>query len=408
MTRGLGRSYGDASLPPPGRPLVAGSRVADRLLGFDPATGLLHAEAGLSLGEMERVFWPRGFSPPVLTGTRHVTLGGMVAADVHGKNHHVAGTIGRHVERLRLLVADDSVLWCSRQQHGELFRATLGGMGLTGHILEVELRLEAIPSAWIYCESERVANLDRFLEQLETAADHWPLTVGWIDTLKQGRAMGRGILIRGRWAAAEEAPSEPPTARRGTLPVPFVLPGWLLNRVSVGLFNFAYYHKHWRRQQRGIAHPQSFFHPLDGIAEWNKIYGRRGFTQYQCLIPRAAGAAGVRRILQLLASAGGTSFLSVIKDCGERGEGLLSFPGPGITLAVDLPVTGRTQDLIDQLDRALIAEGGRIYLAKDAFTRAEHYRAMEPRLERFQVLRRQWDPHQRLASALSVRLLGDR
>ncbi|MEM7355563.1 MAG: FAD-binding protein, partial [Acidobacteriota bacterium] len=188
LTRGLGRSYGDSSLPPADRPVAAGSRLADRLLAFDAESGLLRAEAGFSLGELNRIFWPRGFSAPVATGTQYVTLGGMVAADVHGKNHHVAGTFGTHVRRLKMLLADGRSVWCSRDgKHRELFLATLGGMGLTGHILEVEVALARIPSPWIWSESERIADLDQFITKLREAAQSWPFTMGWIDCLKRGR-----------------------------------------------------------------------------------------------------------------------------------------------------------------------------------------------------------------------------
>ncbi len=403
LSRGLGRSYGDASLPPADDPRVAGTRLADRILAFDPETGRLRAEAGLALGELSRIFLPRGFSAPVLTGTQHVTLGGMVAADVHGKNHHRDGTFGAHVRRLKLRLAGGEVVWCSRREKQDLFLATVGGMGLTGHILEVEVRLERIPSPWISAESEQMPDLDRFLAGLKEAASEWPFTVGWIDTLKRGRHMGRGILIRGRWANPEEAPSSPP-APKLRLPVPFEAPSWALNRFSVRAFNTVYYWKQLRRLKTGIMHPESFFHPLDFVLDWNKIYGRRGFTQYQCVIPELDR---VRGFLELLTRQGVPSFLSVIKDCGTEGDGMLSFPKPGTSIALDIPVRRDTPALVARLDDYVIASGGRIYLAKDAFTTPERFRAMEPRLGAFQEVRRRWDPEGRLASAQSIRILGD-
>ena len=404
LCRGLGRSYGDASLPPPGRPRVAGTRLADRILAFEPESGLLRAEAGLTLGELSRVFLPRGFAAPVMTGTQHVTLGGMAAADVHGKNHHRDGTFGAHVRRLRMRIGDGRVLWCSRQEGRDLFLASLGGMGLTGHILEVELGLERIPSPWIWAETERVGGLDQLLGGLKRAASQWPFTVGWIDTLKRGRHMGRGLLIRGRWARSEEAPASPPPPK-GRLPVPFELPSWVLNRLTVRAFNACYYRKQLRRLTRGIMHPESFFHPLDLLLDWNKIYGPRGFTQYQCVLP--GGTEPVRDFLEHLTAEGVPSFLSVIKDCGAQGDGLLSFPLEGTSIALDIPVRRETADLVGRLDERVIAAGGRIYLAKDAFTTPARYRAMEPRLDAWQEVRRRWDPEGRLASAQSVRLLGD-
>ncbi|MCA9246255.1 MAG: FAD-binding oxidoreductase [Planctomycetales bacterium] len=407
LTRGLGRSYGDSSLPAPGAAAVAASNYADRILSFDEATGRLHAEAGLSLADLNRVFLPRCWFTPVTPGTQFVTLGGMVAADVHGKNHHVAGCFGEHVERLWLRVADGRIVECSRDSEPELFRATLGGMGLTGHILEVAFRLQRIPTPWIWQESERIENLDAFIAGLREAADQWPFTVGWIDCLTQGKHLGRGILIKGRWAKTDEAPQAAPRPRSGPS-VPFELPSWVLSRPSIRAFNALYYRKHMARRRRGIEHPQTFFYPLDAIENWNLMYGPQGFTQYQCVIPEHAGGQGVRRFMELLTQLGGSSFLCVIKDCGEQGQGLLSFPQRGTSIALDIPVRGaKTQQLVDRLNELVIRERGRIYLAKDTFTRREHYLAMDDRLDEFNRVRRQWDPHGKIRSAQSVRLLGD-
>jgi len=404
LTRGLGRSYGDSSLPPPGAHKVAGSTRADQILLFDEADGLLRGEAGVSLAKIQRVILPRGWSFPVLPGTQYVTLGGMVAADVHGKNHHVDGTIGRHVQSLRLLLADGRVVRCSREERADLFRATLGGMGLTGHILEAEVRLQPIPSPWIWAETQRVESLEDLILGLRTAASDWPFTVGWLDALATGRGLGRGILIRGRWAEKNEAPTNPP-AEKHRMSVPFYCPGWLLNRVSMRAFNTLYFRRHPRRLKAGIRHPESFFHPLDAVSRWNRIYGRRGFTQHQCVLPETERPGATRRFLESLVSSRAGSFLCVIKDCGEVGEGLLSFPRPGISIAVDLQIKRTTQEIVNQLNRRVIAEGGRIYLTKDSLTRRDHFAAMEPRLEAFDAARRRWDPERRLQSAQSVRLL---
>jgi FAD/FMN-containing dehydrogenase len=406
LSRGLGRSYGDSSLPPPSHPVVAGSSLADRLLAFDPATGLLRAEAGFTLFELNRIFWPRGFCAPVAPGTQFITLGGMAAADVHGKNHHRDGSFGNSVLSLTMRVADGRIVTCSRSVEPDLFRATLGGMGLTGHVLEVECRLVRIPSPWMVVESERIHDIDRFIEALKEAGSGWPYSMGWIDCLTRGRGMGRGILAKGRWAEPAEAPGRLPPAKRRPS-VPFVLPGWVVNRGSVRLFNALLYTAHVPRVQRKVMHPESFFYPLDFVRDWNRLYGPRGFTQYQCVVPDAAGHGAARRFLELLTRRGGASMLCVIKDCGAEGEGLLSFPRPGISIALDIPVRDDTQALVDALNELVIGEGGRVYLAKDQFTRAEHFRAMEPRLPAFSAVRRQWDPEGRIRSAQSVRLLGD-
>jgi decaprenylphospho-beta-D-ribofuranose 2-oxidase len=407
LSRGLGRSYGDASLPPASRPLALNTTRADRILALDEGTGLLRAEAGLSLKEMNRLLLPRGWFTPVTPGTQYVTLGGMVAADVHGKGQHVMGDFGDHVTRLQMRVADGRVLWCSPDEHRDLFLGTIGGMGLTGHMLQVEVQLRRVPSPWIFQESRRIGDIDEFQEELGAAAQRWPYTVGWFDCLARGARLGRGILMCGRWAEAGEAPRRWPRAHPSPV-VPFDFPSGTLNRFTIGAFNQAFYWKHLQKRREGIVDYESFFYPLDAIREWNRIYGRRGMTQYQCVLPREAGRGSARRVLEVLTRAGGVSFLSVIKDFGRDGRGVLSFPRPGITLNLDLPVRDDTRALVDALNEQVLADGGRIYLAKDAFTRAEHFRAMEgPRLEAFQRLRDTWDPQRRLQSALSLRLLGD-
>lgn len=405
LSRGLGRSYGDASLPASPDDVVANSRRADRILGFDPATCLVRAEAGLSLRELNRVFLHRGFASPVSPGTQYVTLGGMVAADVHGGNHHVAGTFGQHVRSLRMRVADGRVLEVSEQTEPELFRATLGGMGLTGHVLEVEFEMERIPSAWLYTETRRVADIDDLVGTLLESSRRWPMTKTWFDSTKRGRGMGRGFAIVGRWAEPGEAPREPPVLRE-RLSVP-PLPVGLVNALTVRVFNALWFHSQ-SRPRAAIVHPQTFFWPLDGLRHWNRLYGPRGFAQYQCVLPIERDAGVVRRFFAVLTRHGCPSPVSVIKDCGREGRGLLSFPKPGISIALDVPLRGeRTQRLVDMLNEIVLEVGGRVYMAKDVLTRGTHFRAMESRLPHFLEVRRKWDPDRQLRSALSVRLLGD-
>ena len=406
LTRGLGRSYGDSSLPPAGVDWVPGSALANRIESFDPATGRLVAEAGLTIGEIQRLFLPRNWSFPVLPGTQFVTLGGAVAADIHGKNHHVEGTIGNHIASIVVRLADDSLVQCSRSEHEDLFAATLGGMGLTGHILEVEVVLQKISSPWIWSESCRVGSLTEFLSALDESAANWPFTVGWMDALATGEHMGRGIMMRGRWAEPDVAPTKPPAPKR-RLAVPFNLPAIALNSYSMRAFNAFYFHTHPRRLKQGIVHPETFFHPLDAVHRWNRVYGRRGFTQHQCVLPEKDRPGATQRFLKELSATGLGSFLCVIKDCGAQSEGLLSFPRPGVSIAVDLPMRRRTPQVVHRLNELVLAEGGRIYLAKDALTDAEQFQAMEDRLEAFQTVRRRWDPELRIRSAQSVRLLGD-
>lgn len=406
LCRGLGRSYGDSSLPARPEHKVVGTPLADRILAFDRHTGRMRAEAGFSLDELNRLFLRRGWFTPVTPGTKFVTLGGMVASDVHGKNHHCAGCFGEHVRALKMRLADGRVVECGPEQHTDLFDATLGGMGLTGHILEVDVQLERIPSPWIWTESRRIPDIDEFLHALREAEPRWPFSMGWIDCVSRGRLMGRGHLMVGRWATSDEAPDEPP-AEKHKLRFPFTAPDWLINPLTSRIFNGLYYWKHLPQQKTGITHPDSFFYPLDAIHDWNLAYGRRGFTQYQCVIPHEAGPDAPRRFLELLTGRGGASPLCVIKDCGPEGRGMLSFPLPGISIAVDLAITPETQALVDALNEFVIEQGGRIYLTKDGFTRPEHFAAMEPRLAKWQEVRRRWDPDGRLKSAQSVRVLGD-
>jgi FAD/FMN-containing dehydrogenase len=407
LARGLGRSYGDASLPPEDQPDVLNTTLADRILGFDEDSGLFRAEAGLALSELNRLLMPRGYFTPVSPGTKFVTLGGMVAADIHGKNQHKEGNFGHHVTELKMRVADGRVLECSPEQHPDLFRATIGGMGLTGHILEVEFGMHRIPSRWFWQENRRIHDIDEFQDALEEVAPEWPYTMGWIDCLARGKNMGRGILMTARWAEPEQAPSRPP--KSGFQPsLHFDWPSWALSGLSIRAFNELYYRKQWRHRSRGIVNYESSYYPLDAIRSWNRMYGRRGFTQYQCVLPREAGRSSARRVLEVLTARGGASFLCVIKDFGRESRGILSFPRPGITLALDIAVRDETQELIDALNEQVLQEGGRIYLAKDSFTRREHFEAMEgSRLDEFRAVRDRWDPDRRFRSAQSVRLMGD-
>ncbi len=407
LSRGLGRSYGDASLPASSARPCLGTRLADRVLSFDEETGVLRAEAGFSVRQLNELFLARGWATPVNPGTQYVTLGGMAAVDAHGKNHHVVGCLSEHVRALRLRVADGRVLEVGPDSEPELFHATLGGMGLTGHILEVELQLQRIPSAWIWRESERVGDLDTLVVRLRAASRTWPFTVAWVDCTARGAELGRGILSMGRWAEAREAPDAPPRMRE-PFAVPCQLPTGFVGPWSIRLFNALYYRRHGPRPRSGIVHPQSFFYPLDAVRHWNRLYGRRGMVQYQCVLPLAGDGRFHRRFYEVAARHGGASPVSVLKDCGAEGRGLLSFPMPGISIALDLPFRERkTQALVDALNEIVIEAGGRVYLAKDALTRPEHFAAMEPRLERFRAIRRKWDPDGLLASAQSVRLLGD-
>jgi len=407
LTRGLARSYGDSSLPLPGA-RAANSTRADRILSFCDDTGVLRVEAGFTLEEMVRVFLPRRWVTPVTPGTQFVTVGGMVASDVHGKNHHVEGCFGQHVLSLRLRVADGRILEIGPENEPHLFCATIGGMGLTGHILEVVMQMKRVSSPWIYGESERVESLEELVGKLRSASAEWPYTMSWVDSMQRGKSLGRGIVMKGRWADAHEAPSDPP-AEKKRLEFPVDFPGWVLAPWSMRAFNLAYFYKHVPRQKRGILHPLTFFYPLDIVGQWNRVYGKRGFVQYQCVLPVDGDSELCRRFFETLSRAKVGSFLTVVKDCGAEGRGMLSFPRPGISVALDLPMRGEdTQAAVDALNEVVLSSGGRIYLAKDSLTRPDHFTEMEgDRLTEWNRVRRLWDPSGRIKSAQSVRLLGD-
>lgn len=303
-------------------------------------------------------------------------------------------------------VADGRVLECGPDLERELFLATVAGMGLTGQILEVEFGLRRIPTPWIFQESERVADIDEYIACLKQSAKDWPMTVGWIDCLSRGKQLGRGFLMKGRWAQAHEAPARFPQ-ELPNIRLPFTAPEFLLSRPVVQAFNFALYASHWQKKKVGLVDPFRFFYPLDFVQDWNRGYGKRGLTQYQCVLPDSAGSEAARRFLEILSSRGGASFLCVIKDCGAESPAYLSFPRPGVSIALDIAVRDDTQALVDALNEHVLREGGRIYLAKDQFTRPEHFRAMETRLPSFQAVREKWDPEKRFKSAQSVRLFGD-
>jgi len=404
LSRGLGRAYGDAALPSGGP--VALTTHADRILGFDPDTGVLHAEAGLSLSQLMRHFLPDRWFTPVSPGTQYVTLGGMVASDIHGKNHHVHGTIGNFVRALHMAVPDGENgalrrVRCSRDELPDLFWATIGGMGLTGHVLEVELELERLPSPWIYEETSRHGSLEEVFGVLKEESKVWPMTVAWIDTSARGAAMGRGIVMRGRWAEPDEAPKEPPPWRNAP-EVPPIFPSGVMNRASVKAMNTAWYLKHGRGTVKHVVGPEAFYYQLDMLTQWNRGYGSRGFTQYQCVMPSDLEA--YRAVLTRFQELGGCSFVTVFKDCGEQGEGLLSFPKAGTSLAVDIPMGPRVPALVEELNRMVVGHGGRIYLAKDAFTSAEHFAQMYPGLEAFLEVKRRYDPSGKISSVLAERL----
>ncbi len=397
IVHGGGRSYGDSALNSGGRAIL--TRRLDRLLSFDPATGVLVAEAGVTFEDLRRLFLPKGFLAPVTPGTAFATLGGALANDVHGKNQDQAGNFGSHVLWIDLMLPSGKVRRLPQEEW--LFRATAGGLGLTGVILTLALRMMPVPSRFVTLRERRVGDLDEFLEVLETERRDALYSVGWIDALARGAALGRGIV-----EAADPAPPEPDDAhadpRRRRLP--FDLPAALLNPRSIQAFNELY----WRRvpaggRRRRVPYDR-FLYPLDAIEDWNRLYGRRGFHQFQALLPQAGSRRAVRDLLETCAESRAGSFLAVLKTMGREGAGLLSFGGRGHTLALDFPAGPGIDDLLRRMERLVLDHGGRIYLAKDSRLSAEGFAAMYPRLPEFREILAEIDPAGRMSSDLARRL----
>ena len=361
---GNGRSYGDVCLNNGGALLDC--RNLDHFLAFDPTTGLLRCEAGVLLAEILELAVPQGWFLPVSPGTQYVTVGGAIASDVHGKNHHRAGTFGRYLRCFELLRSDGTRLLCSAQENQDYFAATVAGLGMTGVVTWAEIQLKPIRTPFIAQESIRYQSLDEFFTLARESDGSHEYTVAWIDCLAKGKALGRGLFMRGNHA--DEVAGKRPRAPGKTLRLRFDPPFALVNGVTLKALNTLYYHKQRAEQVRATVHYQPFFYPLDAVRSWNRMYGRKGFFQYQCAIPTNHADDAIQAMLARIASAGAGSFLAVLKMFGNvPSPGLLSFPLPGATLALDFPNAGRaTLDLLCQLDDISRAAGGRVYPSKDA------------------------------------------
>jgi decaprenylphospho-beta-D-ribofuranose 2-oxidase len=407
IARGLGRSYNNAAQNEGG--LVVGTTRMNRITAFDTGTGLVTCEAGVSLEQLMIAGLPHGWFVPVSPGTRQVTVGGAIAADVHGKNHHRAGSFATHVPSFDLLLPD------ARQQHvtpgsqAGLFWATAGGMGLTGIILRATIQLTKVETSRVRVDTVRTRDLDETMAYLSETDHRYGYTVAWTDCLARGAGLGRSVITSGDFAALDDLPAagqrDPlafrPAARVGA---PAVFPGGLINRYTVALANEAWYRKAPRRRDGEIVAIGTFFHPLDGIRNWNRVYGPAGFRQYQYVVPFGA-ADTVRRSLERIRAARAPSFVTVLKRFGPADQGLLSFPMAGWTLALDFPArTPGLAGLLDWLDEQVLEAGGRVYLAKDSRVSAKLFAGMYPRLEEFRKLRAELDPAGIMASDLSRRL----
>jgi decaprenylphospho-beta-D-ribofuranose 2-oxidase len=407
IARGLGRSYNNAAQC--GGGVVISTARLNRIVDLDAATGLVTCEAGVSLEQLMVAGLPAGWFVPVSPGTRQVTVGGAIAADVHGKNHHVAGSFARHVRSLEILLPGGEARTVTEQSDPSLFWATAGGMGLTGLIVRATIQLRPVATSRVRVDTVRTADIDETMAVLAEHDRRYGYTVAWSDSLARGAGLGRSVITSGDFAEpADLSPADArdpfafrPGARLG---VPPGFPPGLVNRYTVGLANGAWYRKAPRSRSGEIQTIGAFFHPLDGIRNWNRVYGPGGFRQYQYVVPFGCEAA-VRRSFELVSQARAPSFVTVLKRFGAGDEGLLSFPMAGWTLALDFPArTPGLAGLLGSLDRLVVEAGGRVYLAKDSRVPPDVLAEMYPRLAEFRKLRAELDPAGILVSDLSRRL----
>lgn len=403
IPRGNGRCYGDASLASE----TISTLKFDKILSFDTVNGVFECESGLTLDKILEVIVPKGWFLPVTPGTKFITVGGAVGSDVHGKNHHVDGSFSNHIVEMELALADGSLITCSPEYNIDLFQATCGGMGLTGLITRVKFRLKKIETSYIRQKQVKAANLEEVI-RLFDQYKHYTYSVAWIDCLKKGKNFGRSILILGEHAtiadldeSKKKDPLKLPSKKQ--INFPFNLPSWVLNSFTVKMFNFLYYGKNFKKEINNIVSYEPFFYPLDAILHWNRGYGKKGFVQYQFVLPLDA-RQGLIEILNRISDKGLGSFLAVLKVFGKQDD-LISFPTEGYTLALDFPVRNGLMEFLDELDQVVLKYGGRLYMSKDARMKPEVLKAGYPRLEEFRQIVRKYNPLGKISSIQSRRLL---
>ena len=407
LVRGLGRSYGDAAQNGGGTLLTLPGRPEAVVLDAD--RGVVTVGAGVSIDDLLRTIVPRGYFVPVTPGTRFVTIGGAVASDIHGKNHHVDGSIGNHLESIRIVLADGSTETVGPHRRPELFWATVGGMGLTGAMLEATFRLVPIETSRMRVDTTRVADLDELLSTMSDGDERFRYSVAWIDLVAKGRHLGRSVLSRADHATMADLDARAAAAplafhpRRVVTVPPLVPRAGVLNHASVAAFNEFWFRKAPRRRAGEVQGIAGFFHPLDMVGSWNRLYGSHGMVQYQFVVPFGAEAA-MRTVVERLSASGAASFLAVLKRFGSANAAPLSFPSAGWTLALDLPVSAGLADLLHGLDRVVLDAGGRHYFAKDAHMTADDVRRGYPRLDEWKAIRDEVDPHRIWQSDLGRRL----
>ena len=397
ITFGNGRSYGDVALNSKGQTLLTQNFA--QVQSFDQDTGIIVCDPGVTYKDLLDEYLPRGFLVPVTPGTGYATIGGAVANDVHGKNHDLAGSFGDFVLWLDLLLPSGEIRRVSRETSKDLFTATIGGLGLTGVMLAICFKMKSVPGNSVDLKEERINNLDHFFEAFNRARETSTYSVGWIDALAKGKKLGRGIF-----ETAELANTKLPLSKQNKKKVPIDFPSFALNSTSINLFNQLYFLRIPSKGRKRQVLLDQFLYPLDSILEWNRIYGKRGFYQFQCVIPESSGYEGIRKLLEAISDSGSGSFLAVLKTMGGDGLGYLSFPMRGYTLALDFPNKQKTLPLLNKLEKITLDYGGRIYLAKDACLSAQGFELMYPQLEQFRAVLDDIDPHQKMNSDLARRL----
>ena len=402
IPRGNGRCYGDASLE---KQTISTLKYNKALL-FDTEKGIFKCESGMLLEEVLEIIVPKGWFLPVTPGTKYITIGGAVGSDVHGKNHHVDGSFSNHIYEMEIMLADGSITNCSPTYQTDLFEATCGGMGLTGVITTVTFQLKKIETAYIKQKQIKAKNLEEIIDLFEKHKEA-TYSVAWIDCLKKGSGFGRSILILGEHAKVDDLPASKKAnplylKPKPKIPFPFTLPSWVLNQFTISIFNFLYYGKNYKRVIENVVPYEPFFYPLDVILDWNKGYGKKGFVQYQFVVP-LEGKQGLVDILKKISDKGLASFLAVLKVFGEQ-DSLISFPKEGYTLALDIPVRDGLFEFLDELDQIVLKYNGRIYMSKDARMHPNVLKEGYPKLEQFKTIIKKYNPNFKIKSIQSDRL----
>ena len=405
LPRGLGRSYADQSTNTDH--LVLKMEKLNHFLAFDSEKGILTCEAGVSLDEIIQHLTPEGWFPMITPGTKYITIGGAIANDVHGKAHHADGSFVNCVYDFTIMLANGRIVKASREENSDLFWANFGGLGLLGTILTATLQLRKIETTYFKQKAFAARNLDEMLQAIDDSEKTYTSSVAWLDSMAKGKNLGRGVLTMGNHATPKDLPAKLKAdplkiAGKPKLAVPFYMPNFTLNVFTVRILNMLLYQI--QKNSKSIAHYDKFFYPLDAIGHWNKGYGKRGFIQYQFVLPLTHGRENIRKILEAITQSGCIPFLNVLKKFGKGQGGLLSFPFEGYTFAIDFPITRRLKPFTQKLDQMVLDMGGRIYLGKDAYLDEATFKAMYPQYKEWLEIKRKYDPENKFSSDLARRI----